>query len=70
MIDDDKMFELQITIYLNSNRGDRLQVSETILLRKTDFMGMAKVLGRFHDLAGELKQKDASVPEGTGGAVR
>jgi hypothetical protein len=52
-----KMFELQISVYIRSNQGDQLNVSETVHVEATDFLDIAKVLGRFHDLANELKKK-------------
>ncbi len=50
-------YDLQVTIYITSDRGDRLNVNETVSLSVTDFLDMAKVLGRFHDLAQELKAR-------------
>jgi hypothetical protein len=49
------MFELQVQIYLSSNQSDRLQVSETVLVKAENFLELAKILGRFHDLAQELR---------------
>lgn len=48
-------YDLQISIYITSNNGDRLNVNETVSLNVSDFLEMAQVLGRFHELAQSLK---------------
>lgn len=50
-------YELQVTIYITSDRGDRLNVNETVTLAVDDFLDMAKVLGQFHDLAQSLNAR-------------
>lgn len=50
-----KTFELQIQVYIRSNQGDNLSVSETVSIQAEDFLSIAKVLGQFHDLAQTLR---------------
>jgi hypothetical protein len=50
-------YELQIAIYIRDTRnGGTLNVSETVNLTVEDFLGLAKVLGQFHDLAQAIKR--------------
>lgn len=37
--------------------NDRLEISDTLNLDVADFLGISKVLGRFHDLAEELRAR-------------
>lgn len=54
----EKQFELSVSVTITSNQGDRLYVSEQVTIKDCDFLEMmAKVLGRFHDLAIELRGK-------------
>lgn len=56
-IQDGKVFELQVSVYIHSNMGDQLNVSETVTIPTQSFLDIAKVLGQFHDLAQSLKLK-------------
>lgn len=57
MMEQPTNYDLQISIYITSNRGDRLNVNETVSLSVCDFLDIAKILGQFHDLAQLLKAK-------------
>lgn len=52
-----KQFTLRISVYVNSNQGDMLQVSEELQIKAMDFLDIAKILGQFHDLAQVIKEK-------------
>lgn len=52
-----KTFELNISIAISSNQGDRLHVTETVQVIAGDFLDIAKILGQFHDLATILRIK-------------
>lgn len=54
-----KTFDLQIAVYITSNEGDRLNVSETVSVQANDFLDVAKILGQFHDLATALRSKNS-----------
>jgi len=52
-----KTFELQIQVWVRSNQGDSLSVSETVIVQAKDFLSIAGILGKFHDLAESLRER-------------
>lgn len=51
------IYNLQIAVYITSNNGDRLNVSETVEVPASDFLDIARILGQFHDLAIALRSR-------------
>jgi hypothetical protein len=55
----ENQFSLRVTAEITDTRygGSPLRLSEEVRLDVLGFLEMAKILGRFHDLAEELKSK-------------
>jgi hypothetical protein len=49
--------QVQIRPTENNGYGNGLSVNQQITVEASDFMHVAKVLGQFHDLAEELKER-------------
>ena len=47
--------QMYINITLSQNYGGQIRVEETIELPQTDFMGLAAIMSRFHELAKEIQ---------------